>query len=73
MAQDGQVNCADDTTEPEDGENMSAAGTDGCACNGNMADDGDAGSNKTDGDENTSEDGEAKEKMSEIPPLELCV
>lgn len=68
MAQDGQVNCADDTTKPEDGENMSAAGTDGCACNGNMADDGDAGSNKTDGDENTSEDGEAKEKMSEIPP-----
>ena len=68
MAQDGQVNCADDTTKSEDGENMSATGTDGCACNGNMADDGDASSNKTDGDENTSEDGETKEKMSEIPP-----
>lgn len=68
MAQDGQVNCADDTTKPEDGENMSAAVTDGCACNGNMADDVDSGSNKTDGDENTSEDEKTKEKMSEIPP-----
>lgn len=68
MAQDGQVNCADDTTKPEDGENMSAAGTDDCACNGNMADDGNAGSDKTDDNENMSEDGKADENMSEIPP-----
>ena len=52
MAQDGQVNCADDVTESEDGENMSVAGTDGCACNGNMADDGNAGSDNADGEEN---------------------
>lgn len=68
MAQDGQVNCADDTTKPEDGENMSAVGTDGCACNGNMADDGNAGSDKTDGNEDMSEDGKNGENMSEIPP-----
>lgn len=68
MAQDGQVNCADDTNKPEDGENMSAVGTDGCACNGNMADDGNAGSDKTDGNENMSEDGKNGENMSEIPP-----
>lgn len=68
MAQDGQVSCADDTTKPEDGENMSAVGTDGCACNGNMADDGNAGSDKTDGNEDMSEDGKTKENMSEIPP-----
>ena len=68
MAQDGQVNCADDTTKPEDGENMSAAGTDDCACNGNMADDGNAGSDKTDDNEDMSEDGKADENMSEIPP-----
>lgn len=68
MAQDGQVNCADDTTKPEDGENMSAAGTDDCACNGNMADDGNAGSDKTDDNEDMSEDGNADENMSEIPP-----
>lgn len=68
MAQDGQVNCADDTTKPEDGENMSAAGTDDCSCNGNMADDGSAGSDKTDDNENMSEDGNADENMSEIPP-----
>lgn len=58
MAQDGQVNCADDTTKPEDGENMSAAGTDGCACNGNMADDGNAGSDNADGEKN----------MAQLPP-----
>lgn len=68
MAQDGQVNCADDTTKPEDGENMSAAGTDDCACNGNMADDGNAGSDKTDDNEDMSEDGNADEDMSETPP-----
>lgn len=65
MAQEGQVNCADDTTKPEDGENMSAAGTDDCACNGNMADDGDAGSDETNSDENMSEDGKTDEDMSE--------
>ena len=58
MAQDGQVNCADDVTESEDGENMSVAGTDGCACNGNMADDGNAGSDNADGEEN----------MEQLPP-----
>lgn len=58
MAQEGQVNCADDTNKPEDGENMSAVGTDGCACNGNMADDENAGSDNTDGDEN----------MAQLPP-----
>ena len=58
MAQDGQVNCADDVTESEDGENMSVAGTDGCACNGNMADDGNAGSDNADGEEN----------MAQLPP-----
>lgn len=58
MAQEGQVNCADDTNKPEDGENMSAVGTDGCACNGNMADDENAGSDNADGDEN----------MSQLPP-----
>lgn len=68
MAQDGQVSCADDTTKPEDGENMSVVGTDGCACNGNMADDGNAGSDKTDGNEDMSEDGKNGKNMSEIPP-----
>lgn len=68
MAQNSQVSCADDTTKPEDGENMSAVGTDGCACNGNMADDGNAGSDKTDGNEDMSEDGKNGENMSEIPP-----
>lgn len=68
MAQNSQVSCADDTTKPEDGENMSAVGTDGYACNGNMADDGNAGSDKTDGNENMSEDGKNGENMSEIPP-----
>lgn len=68
MAQNSQVSCADDTTKPEDGENMSAVGTDGYACNGNMADDGNAGSDKTDGNENMSEDGKNDENMSEIPP-----
>lgn len=58
MAQEGQVNCADDTNKPEDGENMSAVGTDGCACNGNMADDENAGSDNADGDEN----------MAQLPP-----
>lgn len=58
MAQDGQVNCADDVTKSEDGENMSVAGTDGCACNGNMADDGNAGSDNADGEEN----------MAQLPP-----
>ena len=68
MAQNGQVSCADDTTKSEDSENMSAVGTDGCACNDNMADDGNAGSDKTDGNENMSEDGKNGENMSEIPP-----
>lgn len=58
MAQDGQVNCADDVTKSEDGENMSVAGTDGCACNGNMADDGNAGSDNADGEKN----------MAQLPP-----
>lgn len=58
MAQEGQVNCADDTNKPEDGENMSAVGTDGCACNGNMADDENAGSDNADGDKN----------MAQLPP-----
>ena len=58
MAQDGQVNCADDVTKSEDGENMSVAGTDGCACNGNMADDGNAGSDNADDEEN----------MAQLPP-----
>lgn len=58
MAQEGQVNCADDTNKPEDGESMSAVGTDGCACNGNMADDGNAGSDNADGNEN----------MAQLPP-----
>lgn len=58
MAQEGQVNCADDTNKSEDGENMSAVGTDGCACNGNMADDENAGSDNADGDEN----------MAQLPP-----
>lgn len=56
MAQEGQVNCADDATKPEDGENMSVVGTDGCACNDNMADDGDAGSDNADGEENMATD-----------------
>lgn len=58
MAQDGQVNCADDVTKSEDGENMSVAGTDGCACNGNMADDGNAGSDNADSEKN----------MAQLPP-----
>mgnify|MGYP006928562036 CR=1 FL=1 len=58
MAQEGQVNCADDTNKPEDGENMSTVGADGCACNGNMADDENAGSDNADGDEN----------MAQLPP-----
>lgn len=58
MAQEGQVNCADDTNKSEDSENMSAVVTDGCACNGNMADDENAGSDNADGDEN----------MAQLPP-----
>ena len=65
MAQNGQVSCADDTTKPEDSENMSAVGTDGCACNSNMEDDGSACSDKTDGNENMSEDGKNCKNMSE--------
>ena len=65
MAQNGQVSCADDTTKPEDSENMSAVGTDGCACNNNMEDDGNARSDKTDGNENMSEDGKNCKNMSE--------
>ena len=68
MAQNGQVSCADDTTKPEDSENMSAVGTDGCACNSNMEDDGNACSDKTDCNENMSEDGKNCDNMSEIPP-----
>ena len=68
MAQNGQVSCADDTTKPEDSENMSAVGTDGCACNSNMEDDGNACSDKTDCNENMSEDGKNCKNMSEIPP-----
>ena len=68
MAQNGQVSCADDTTKPEDSKNMSAVGTDGCACNSNMEDDGNACSDKTDGNENMSEDGKNCKNMSEIPP-----
>ena len=68
MVQNGQVSCADDTTKPEDSENMSAVGTDGCACNSNMEDDGNACSDKTDGNENMSEDGKNCKNMSEIPP-----
>ena len=65
MAQNGQVSCADDTTKPEDSENMSAVGTDGCACNRNMEDDGNACSDKTDCNENMSEDGKNCKNMSE--------
>ena len=65
MAQNGQVSCADDTTKPEDSENMSAVGTDGCACNSNMEDDGNACSDKTDCNENMSEDGKNCDNMSE--------
>ena len=65
MAQNGQVSCADDTTKPEDNENMSAVGTDGCACNRNMEDDGNACSDKTDCNENMSEDGKNCDNMSE--------
>ena len=65
MAQNGQVSCADDTTKPEDSENMSAVGTDGCACNSNMEDDGNACSDKTDCNENMSEDGKNCKNMSE--------
>ena len=68
MVQNGQVSCAYDTTKPEDSENMSAVGTDGCACNSNMEDDGNACSDKTDGNENMSEDGKNCKNMSEIPP-----
>ena len=68
MAQNGQVSCADDTTKPEDSENMSAVCTDGCACNSNMEDDGNACSDKTDCNENMSEDGKNCKNMSEIPP-----
>ena len=68
MVQNGQVSCADDTTKPEDSKNMSAVGTDGCACNSNMEDDGNACSDKTDGNENMSEDGKNCKNMSEIPP-----
>ena len=68
MEQNGQVSCADDTTKPEDSENMSAVGTDGCACNRNMEDDGNACSDKTDSNENMSEDGKNCKNMSEIPP-----
>ena len=66
MAQNGQVSCADDTTKPEDSENMSAVGTDGCACNSNMEDDGNACSDKKECYKNTSDDGKAEEKMSGI-------
>lgn len=65
MVQNGQVSCADDTTKPEDSENMSAVGTDGCACNSNMVDDGNACSDKTDGNENMSECGKNCDNMSE--------
>ena len=65
MAQNGQVSCAEDTTKPEDSENMSAVGTDGCACNRNMEDDGNACSDKTDCNENMSEDGKNCKNMSE--------
>ena len=65
MAQNGQVSCADDTTKLEDSENMSAVGTDGCACNSNMEDDGNACSDKTDCNENMSEDGKNCKNMSE--------
>ena len=65
MAQNGQVSCADDTTKPEDSKNMSAVGTDGCACNSNIEDDGNACSDKTDGNENMSEDGKNCKNMSE--------
>lgn len=68
MVQNSQVSCADDTTKPEDSENMSAVGTDGCACNSNMEDDGNACSDKTDCNENMSEDGKNCKNMSEIPP-----
>lgn len=62
IAQEGQVNCADDTTKPEDGENMSVAGTAGCACNDDMADDGNAGSDNADGEEN----------MAQLPPENMA-
>lgn len=62
MAQEGQVNCADDATKPEDGDNMSVVGTDGCACNDNMADDGNAGSDNADGEEN----------MAQLPPENMA-
>lgn len=65
MVQNSQVSCADDTTKPEDSENMSAVGTDGCACNSNMEDDGNACSDKTDCNENMSEDGKNCNNMSE--------
>lgn len=65
MAQNGQVSCADDTTKPEDSENMSAVGTDGCACNSNMEDNGNACSDNIDGNENMSEDGKNCDNMSE--------
>lgn len=65
MVQNGQVSCADDTTKPEDSKNMSAVGTDGCACNSNMEGDGNACSDKTDCNENMSEDGKNCENMSE--------
>ena len=71
MAQNGQVSCADDTTKPEDSENMSAVGTDGCACNSNMEDDGNACSDKTDCNENMSEDGKNCDNMSE-PQQQNC-
>ena len=72
MAQNGQVSCADDTTKPEDSENMSAVGTDGCACNSNMEDDGNACSDKTDGNENMSEDGKNCKNMSETQQNCAC-
>lgn len=62
MAQEGRVNCADDTTKPENGENMSVVGADGCACNDNMADDGNAGSDNADGEEN----------MAQLPPENMA-
>lgn len=65
MVQNSQVSCADDTTKPEDSENMSAVGTDGCDCNSNMEDDGNACSDKTDCNENMSEDGKNCKNMSE--------
>lgn len=68
MVQNSQVSCADDTTKPEDSENMSAVGTDGCACNSNMEDDRNACSDKTDCNENMSEDEKNCKNMSEIPP-----